>query len=153
MVAFQNPGTRGCRRTAHHEHVLDADGDACQRTEWIALRRSSIDFRSLLECAFLGKAEEYVEPRIHLLDARVVPVGEIRGPRAPGCNAFAQLSEGLRLFRVGLSCHGFAWQRCVLLCSLSFNHLRHLEEDLVGLRSFRHYFDTIERRHERILAQ
>ncbi len=112
-VALKNFRARRRWRALHHQHVLDAHGNAGQRRQRIAFRGQCVDARGLRQRALFGEAQVDVQPRIVLLDALVVAGGQVGSLRAAARDLRAQRGQRLRLLDVVFGCFDFAGQECL----------------------------------------
>ena len=118
--ALQDPGTRRGRSAPHHQHVLDAHGNAGQRRQRVSLGRHGVHARSLLERAVLGQGQVDIQLRIHGRDALVIRGSKIDGLDRPGRNVRAQPGECRRLRHEGLNglCIASQSESSVVSCQL-----------------------------------
>ena len=102
-VALQDPRTRGRGSALHHQHVLDAHGNTCQRRQRVALGGHGVHALCLLEGTLLRQAEIHIQLRIQGRNPVVICGGQIDRFHRPGRDVFTQPGQCRRLFHKGLS--------------------------------------------------
>ena len=97
---MKDPGAGCGRRTLHDENVFDADRNASQWGQRIALGGECVNPLGLLKRAFFGEAEVDVQMGIDFRDPVVIACGEVGSFGGSGGDPRTQLLNGCRLFHI-----------------------------------------------------